>query len=206
MAASMTSFGETVYELPPLILYPFSERVPPATLLENSKAALILSGVIPGDGSDMEELERRLLTGRYGEIRMLFFIGKDVFRWVEQCLECTSRIPQLGRADLRAQSFAALLTMDPPGHVREKLVRWGVADYAAIFSRAIGLHAVFAHPPALESVAEVFLRGYHTYADALYRSYMQSEPHAVIGPRNFRFDLYASGEYSRMLETEWGTN
>lgn len=73
-----TTLGETVWELPPLILHPFNERTPPSALLENSKAALMLSGLIPNDGSEADELKRRLLAGRYGELRMLFFLGKDV--------------------------------------------------------------------------------------------------------------------------------
>src|SRR5262245_48233388 len=52
MPTPMTTFGETVWMLPPLILHPFNERVPPSALLENSKAALMLSGLIPSDGSD----------------------------------------------------------------------------------------------------------------------------------------------------------
>jgi hypothetical protein len=32
---------------------------------------------------------------------------------------------------------------------------------------------------------------------------MESQTHRVIGPANFRFELYASGEYSRMLENQW---
>jgi hypothetical protein len=68
-------------ELPPLILHPFNERATPSDLLENSKAALILSGLMPHDGVEPDELRRRLLAGRYSEIRMLFFLGRDVFRW-----------------------------------------------------------------------------------------------------------------------------
>src|SRR5579872_1099744 len=88
MSTPMTTLGETVWVLPPLILHPFNERVPPSALLENSKAALMLSGLIPSDGSDPEELKRRLLSGRYSEVRMLYFLGKDVFRWIDQCVEC----------------------------------------------------------------------------------------------------------------------
>jgi hypothetical protein len=33
---------------------------------------------------------------------------------------------------------------------------------------------------------------------------MDMQPHRSITAVNFRFDLYASGEYSRMLESEWG--
>ena len=30
-------------------------------------------------------------------------------------------------------------------------------------------------------------------------------PHCVLSTANFRFELYASGEYSKMLENEWDT-
>src|SRR5579864_4590150 len=99
MTPSITSFGESVWSLPPLILHPFNERVPPSALLENSKAALMLSGLIPGDGSDEEELKRRLLAGKYGEVRMLFYLGKDVFRWIDQCVDSTSRAPEFQTLD-----------------------------------------------------------------------------------------------------------
>jgi hypothetical protein len=199
------TLGESVWELPPLILHPFNERVPPSALLENSRAALMLSGLIPNDGTDADDLKRRLLDGRYSEMRMLFFLGKDVFRWIGQCLEWSATTPELTPlGDLRSQSFAGLLTATPPDDVKDKLVRWGVSDHASIFARAIGMNAAFTEPPPLELLAEEFLRGYHRYADYLFRCYMDSQPHCEIGPENFRFHLYASGEYSRMLETEWG--
>jgi hypothetical protein len=197
--------AEAVWELPPLILHPFNERMPPSALLDNSKAALMLSGLIPSDGTDPESLKTRLLAGRYSEIRMLFFLGKDVFRWIDQCMEWSQRVPELaGPGELHPQSFAGLLTTTPPEPVREKLVRWGVADYSSIFARAIGMNAVFVEPPVFESLSEDFLRGYHRYADYLHRCFMDANPHRAISPVNFRFDLYASGEYSRMLETQWG--
>jgi len=205
MATSLRTLGVQVWELPPLILHPFNERVPPSALLENSKAALMMAGLIPGDGSDQDELKRRMLVGRHAEIRMLFFLGKDVFRWLGQCQECAARIPELSGVELPGQSFAGLLTASPPPAVKEKLIRWGVADHASVFSRAIGLNAVFAQPPALEGLSGEFLRNYHRYADLMFRSYMESQPHHIVGAANFRFELYASGEYSRMLETEWGT-
>jgi len=194
-----------VWELPPLILHPFNERVSPSALLDNSKAALMLAGLIPSDGSDADELKRRLLGGRYSELRMLFFLGKDVLRWIDQCADWAERIPELAAAgDVRRQSFAGLLIGCPPALVRDKLVRWGVSDYSSIFARAIGINAVFADPPPCGLLAEEFLRGYHRYADYLYRCYMDSQPHLTITSANFRFDLYASGEYSRMLEAQWG--
>ncbi len=202
----MTTLGETVWVLPPLILHPFNERVPPSTLLENSKAALMLSGLIPSDGSNQDELKRRLLSGRYGEIRMLFYLGKDVFRWLDQCLESVARIPDLAEAEIRRQSFAGLLTGSPPDNVREKLIRWGVVDYTSIFSRAIGLNAMFAEPPDFAHLNEELLRNYHRYADYLFQCFMETDPHRKLVPANFRFELYASGEYSRLLETEWGSS
>jgi hypothetical protein len=202
----ITTLGEKVWELPPLILHPFNERVPPSALLENSKAALILSGLIPSDGSDQEDLKRRLLAGRYAEIRMLYYLGKDILRWIEQCVEWGQGVPELSGAEIRPQSFAGLLTADPPEAVKEKLVRWGVVDHVSIFTRALGLNAMFIQPPAFDILAEEFLRNYHHYADFLYRCYMDSQPHHAIASANYRFDLYASGEYSRLLETEWAAD
>ena len=202
----ITTLGERVWELPPLILHPFNERVPPSALLENSKAALMLSGLIPSDGSDQEDLKRRLLTGRYAEIRMLYYLGKDILRWIEQCVEWGQGVPELSGAEIRPQSFAGLLTADPPEAVKEKLVRWGVVDHVSIFTRALGLNAMFIQPPAFDILAEEFLRNYHHYADFLYRCYMDSQPHGTVASANFRFALYASGEYSRMLESEWAAD
>jgi hypothetical protein len=204
MSPAITTLGETVWDLPPLILHPFNEKVAPSTLLESSKAALMLSGLIPSEGADPDELQRRLLSGRYAEMRMLFYLGKDVFRWTDQCVEWTQRAPQFAALEIRRQSFAGLLTRNPPEEVKEKLVRWGVADYVSIFSRAIGMNAMFVAPPPFETLSDDFLRNYHRYPDYLYRCYMESEPHESLPPANFRFLLYASGEYSRMLETQWG--
>jgi hypothetical protein len=134
---------------------------------------------------------------------MLFFLGKDVFRWLEQCAEWAESIAPLRGQSVRPQSFAALLTSQPPEMVREKLVRWGVSDSASIFSRAIGLNVLFAQPPALEWLSDEFLRNYHRYADTLYRTWLGAEPHRTATQAEFRFELYASGEYSRILESKW---
>jgi len=204
MSSAITTLGETVWDLPPLILHPFNERIAPSTLLESSRAALMLSGLLSDEGADPDDLKRRLLSGRYAEMRMLFFLGKDVFRWIDQCVEWAQRVPELGAMEIRRQSFAGLLTRDPPVTVKEKLVGWGVADYVSIFSRAIGMNAMFVQPPAFEALNEEFLRNYHRYPDFLYRCYMESESYQSLHCANFRFALYASGEYSRMLESEWG--
>jgi hypothetical protein len=203
MPQPSVSLDKTVWELPPLILHPFNERVPPSALLENSKAALMLSGLMPDGGEDPEELSKKLLAGRYGEVRMLYFLGKDVTRWINQCLDWVTRMPEFEGQEWRAQSFAAILTAGTPPLVKEKLTRWGVSDYISIFRRAIGLNTIFAAPPAFELLAEEFLRNYHRYADSLYRCFMDLEPQQAIEPSRFRFELYASGEYSRMLESQW---
>jgi hypothetical protein len=193
----------TIRDLPPLILHPFNERVPPSALLDNSRAALMLSGLIPLDGTGEEELQRRLLAGRYGEVRMLYFLGKDVFRWVGQCVEWAEREASISATEVCPQSFVSLLISATPPLVKEKLARWGVADYQSIFSRAIGLNVMFAQPPAFDGLSEEFLRNYHRYADALHRCYLGLQPHRALSPAEFQFELYASGEYSRILESEW---
>jgi hypothetical protein len=203
MSAPTANPYETVWNLPPLILHPFNEQVPPAKLIENSRAALMLSGLIPSDGTEEEELHRRVMAGRYAEVRMLFFLGKDVFRWLDHCLDSISRDPDLLASGVKRQSFASLLTARPPATVKDKLSTWGVADYASIFSRAIGLNTLFAEPPARSGLSDEFLRNYHRYADSLFRCYVESEPHRSVTSAEFPFELYASGEYSRLLESEW---
>jgi hypothetical protein len=193
-----------VWELPPLILHPFNERIAPGALLESSKAALMLSGMVPNDGSDPDDLRRRLLAGRYAEVRMLYYLGKDVLRWMDQCQDLVERTPELHAGDLHVQSFAGLLTGNPPGNVREKLLSWGVTDYSAVFARAIGLNSIFTEPPKFDLLTAAFLASYHHYGDALFRCFMELQPFRNISHENFRFDLYASGEYSRLLEQQWG--
>ena len=64
MLTPTNDFGGAEWELPPLILHPFNERVSPATLIENSKAALMLAGLAARDGTEDETLHRRVLAGR----------------------------------------------------------------------------------------------------------------------------------------------
>ena len=129
---------------------------------------------------------------------------KDVFRWLEQCMDWASHAPALREREWRLQSFAALLAASTPAEVKEKLTRWGVSDYISIFRRAIGLNTMFANPPAFGELADEFLRNYHKYADSLYQCFMEMEAYPALDPRQFHFALYASGEYSRMLESQWG--
>ena len=134
---------------------------------------------------------------------MLYFLGKDVFRWIGQCLEIALRSPGLEADSITRQSFAGLLTAGPPAQVREKLIAWGVMDHGPIFRRAIGIHWLFAEPPTLTTISEDFLQNYHRTADLLFQGFMESEPHRLLAAQHFRFQLYASGEYTKMLESEW---
>lgn len=162
-------------------------------------------GLVPGNGSGREELDRRLLEGRFSEIRMLFFLGKDVVRWMGQCVEFSERIPELAGSTIYEQSFARLLTRHMPEAVGLKLQGWGVHDAGVIFARAIALNHLFAEPPQYDHLAASFLRNYHRYADSLFTCWQEMVTFREITSVNFRFALYASGEYTKMLENEWGT-
>ena len=194
------------WKLPPLILHPFAEAAGPDKLVESSRASLMLQGLLPSGETTREELDRRLLDGRFCEIRMLFYVGKDLLRWIEQCLDLVERDEDLKRAGFCYQSFAAILTDDPPRKIREKLKNWGVADYKSIFSRALGLNAVFNEVPQRHLVTDEFVRHYYRYADQLFACRQLLWSFGEIKATQFDFDLYASGEYSRMLEREWGAD
>src|SRR5262249_50177436 len=125
--------GTSLWELPPLILHPFADRASSDRLLENSRTALMAAGLVPGDGPG-EDLGHRLLEGRFAEIRMLFFLGKDLVRWMEQCVEFTGRIPELAGKTIREQSFARLVARHMPEAVSQKLQGWGVHDAGVIFA------------------------------------------------------------------------
>jgi hypothetical protein len=195
--------GDATWELPPLILHPFADREASDKLLEDSRSVLAACGL--GEGTrHADELQRRRLEGRFSEIRMLYFVGKDVVRWIGQCVEFSERIPDLRSLNIREQSFGALLTQHMPEAVEQKLQGWGVHDAGAIFSRAIGLNQIFATAPEFEMLADDFIFHYHRYADCLFSCWQQIAAFREVSGANFHFDLYASGEYTRMLENEWG--
>lgn len=198
------ALGDRVWELPPLILHPFSNQRGPGQLLEGSKAALMLAGLLPGEGEDRDELRRKLLLSRYSEVRMLYFVGKDLLRWIGQCVELVSRAEELGGLGIREQSFAALLVYRPPEPVLQKLRQWGVASPESVFSRALGIATLFRDVPPAELLTESFLLHYHSFADHIFVCSQNLTPFAEIAPANFKFELYASGEYLKMLEKEWG--
>ena len=210
MADPMTSVrieptlsGAKKWELPPLILHPFSDQTGPGKLVQSSRASLMLNGLLPHDESSEDELTRKLIEGRVCEIRMLFFVGKDLLRWIAHCLDFVSSIPELKDAGIREQSFAEFLVQNPPEKVRTKLRGWGVFDFKSIFSRAIGLNSVFCEPPDENQVSVEFIRNYFRFADHMFACRQQIQAFKEISIENFHFEIYASGEYSRLLEKSW---
>ena len=53
----------------------------------------MLSGMVPSDGSDPDDL--LLLTGRYAEERLLYYLGKDLLRLIDHCQDLVDRTPEL---------------------------------------------------------------------------------------------------------------
>jgi hypothetical protein len=192
-----------MWKLPPLILHPFSDAAGPGKLMEASRASLALQGLAPASAG-VTQLEERLIEGRYCELSMLFYLGKDLERWLTQCAELVVHTPELAGRDLRPASFAAMLIESAPREVERKLFAWGVHEYKSIFARALGLHAVFDELPPRELLGRDFLRFYHRFADHLYACRQQLFPFGQLEAGEFEFELYASGEYSRMLEQQWG--
>jgi hypothetical protein len=174
-------------EFPPLILHPF-----------NSQNPIAVSEVFGDD----PELAR--LTARYAELRMLCLIGKDLNRWVEQCVALTSRSSET--EDITETSLIELLLFHPPSAVREKLQRWGVENYPLVFSRALGLNAVFPHPPDPGQVSRAFLSNFTACADALFESRLKWNPGREATGETFDFELYASAEYTARLEDAWAVS
>ena len=60
--------------------------------------------------------------------------------------------------------------------------------------------------PSRESLSNEFVRNYYRYADQLFLCRQSQAPFADISGFEFRFEIYASGEYSRMLEREWSVS
>jgi hypothetical protein len=201
---SATAFiADRVWKLPPLILHPFCDSSSPQKLLQSSRASLMLQGLLPNEELDVGQLRDILLEGRFCEIRMLFYVGKDLVRWIDQCCEASEREPRLQSARVQWQSFAQLLVEDPPLAVSEKLGGWGVADYKAIFVRAIGLNCVFANVPDQSVLSDDFIRNYHHFADQMFAAKQAERRFTRIHPADFDFELFASGEYSRLLARQW---
>src|SRR5580658_6569483 len=195
--------ASTAVRLPPLILHPFADANGPDKLIQSSRASLMLQGLLPSGERTSDELDRALLDGRYHEIRMLFYVGRDLLRWIEQCLECSRRDPVLRDLGVGYQSFAALLVHHAPKPVQDKLHKWNVSDYRSIFIRALGLNALFAEAPRRDDLTDEFVRNYYRYADQMFQCRQNQVQFYELNTLGVEFDLFASGEYSRMLERGW---
>jgi hypothetical protein len=178
-----TPLSKPQFELPPLILHPIAGYGEALTEASDT-------------GPEGRHLELRRL-----ELKMLVCLGKDLNRWLEQCREFAAADPDL--AGVCEGDLMDLLVENPPESVGCKMLTWGVSDFRRIFARALGLTAVFPYPPSREQLPESFVRDFSVYADALYRTRRQSMP-TGNGLCNLRFEVYASGEYARMLEKSWG--
>jgi len=201
----MTSLSTTtpIFTLPPLILHPFSSLEDSSVLVESSRASLVLQGLLPDSGQSTEDLDRSLLRGRYAELRMLFYVGKDLNRWLEQCAEVAQIDSELTKQSFTPESFVPLLVEHVPASVKRKLEAWGVVDFMALFRRAIGLHLVFSEPPAAGCLNPEFLRRYHRYMDQWFELRMMQSQSPRCTEQEFTYELYASGEYAQMLEQTW---
>jgi hypothetical protein len=192
-----------LYTLPPLILHPFAEPTGPNKLFESSRANLMMQGLLPTGDHSPEALDQALLDGRYSEVRMLYYVGKDLVRWIDQSLDFCERQPELKDSGIRYQSFAALLVDHSPSTVQSKLRKWGVGDFRSIFTRALGLNSMLADIPPRAFLSDEFVRNYYRYADQLFHCRQSQVTFPAINTLGFDFDIFASGEYSRMLEREW---
>jgi hypothetical protein len=193
-------------KLPPLILHPFADAGGPDKLVESSRASLMLQGLLPSGENTSDDLDRSLLEGRYCEIRMLFYVGKDLIRWIEQSLEHVERQPGFRDTGIKFQSFAAYLVHSTPASVQAKLRKWGVADFKSIFMRALGLNAILSTVPERGILSDDFVRNYYRYADSIFLCRQSQAQFTDISHMSFEFEIFASGEYSRMLEREWSEN
>jgi hypothetical protein len=194
------------WKLPPLILHPFTGDKDPDPLLEGSRAQLIQQGLLNDSTMDPEELQRLVLAGRSQEIRMLYYIGKDLQRWAEQCMDFVSRTSELADTGIKEQSFVTLLVEGTPDSTGSKLKKWGISDQRSIFSRAIGIHALFSEAPDPATLSVNFIQFYQRFADYLFICYQTMVPYTPLSPQSFQVELYASDEYAKMLAEGWETN
>lgn len=202
----MRTSGVEAFRLPPLILHPFSGPDDTSVLMESSRASLALQGFLPREQTTPQDLDQQLLRGRYAELRMLYYIGKDVTRWTEQCAETVAAAGIFEERRFKTETFAVFLVQYVPPHVRTKLEGWGVLDFSSLFRRSFGLHGVFQEVPVAEAFSCDFLRRYHRHLDQWYEQRLRDAVFERPEPNEFTFDLYASGEYTLLLEQSWGAD
>ena len=112
--------------------------------------------------------------------------------------------PQYVRPQVWVRSRPASPVSGKPCHISRTMSPQTCSGFShPIFARAIALNAIFAEAPDPYLLSMDFTRNYYRFADNIYRMLMQ-DGYKQVEPADLQFDLYASGEYSRMLEREWG--
>jgi hypothetical protein len=172
--------------------------------VESSRANLKLQGLLPQGEASREDLDRALLDGRYSELRMLYYVGKGsgaLDRAVSRIRRAQSGRPPPG---ICFQSFAGLLDSGSahrrPGQAPQVGRRRLQID---LQPRAWIAYHVRAAPPR-EVLSDEFVRSYFRFADQIFQSKQSECDFTPLTSREFHFELYSSGEYSRMLERSWG--
>jgi hypothetical protein len=69
--------------------------------------------------------------------------------------------------------------------------------------RAIAMNTLLATAPERHSLSEEFVRNYYRYADQMFTARQSQGAFASVQDLGFEFEIFASGEYSKMLEREW---
>jgi len=72
-----------------------------------------------------------------------------------------------------------------------------------VFSRAIGVTCTLNSPPTAETLTPLCLEHYHRFLDYLYVCYQNLDPFTELEAENFSVEIYASAEYSQILEEQW---
>ena len=184
-----------------MILHPFGRGLEASASCDSIKLALYLGGM--GEAG----LEKEpLLRGRYTEFRMLSLAGKDVMRWIAQCVDFAGRDAVLANSGIQPQSFADLLVNRTPPGVAARFEKWGVIDYRRVLARAIGVNAVFPNPPDFSVLSAGFLEEYYAYTDSLFACYLGLTAFTPLEPASFGFALYTSDEYLHTLACEFDDN
>jgi len=174
----------TVRQLPPLILHPCNHHSGQSDF---------------ADSMLRDETTRQLCQSRYSELRMLCFVGKDINRWLSQCLEDSA----LMSAGISEASLIGLLLFDPPMQLVHKMQEWRVGNFQVIFSRALGVNAAYPDPPPPEQISESFLLDLNHYADALFDCRFRQRNQVELRSADYDFEIFTSAEYTRMLESGW---
>jgi hypothetical protein len=65
------------------------------------------------------------------------------------------------------------------------------------------MHSVFSELPAVTTLNPDILRRYHRHLDQWYEGRLRDAFFDRPEPNEFFFELYASGEYTMMLEQSW---